>query len=300
MRNYIEEFSHAMLNQGITPPRNIIATGKIERFSINGKSAKKNGWYILFDYPILAGAFGDWRTGETHSWSSKRKDQICPKEWVIHRRQIQEARRQQEHLKRQGYLCSAARANEIWNAAASASPYHPYLAKKKINPFLARQSGNTLILPVLDFKERLWSLQFIYPDGSKRLLSGGSKTGHFIPVSGKLLPSSQFLECEGFATGATLARAHPHACVISAIDAGNLKPVAINARSHFPHTEIIICADDDRQTPGNPGITKGREAALAARTFFASPEWPKNAPITLSDFNDLACWLIGNQGGQHE
>ncbi len=300
MQNFIEKFRYEIAEQGIFPPANIYATAKIERFSTNGKPTNKDGWYVLYAGAISAGAFGDWRKGVTHTWCSKRKDQMSQSEWINHRRQMIEARQLRDLIIKENHLRSASRAREIWDAAVFASLNHPYLIKKRISPFLARQKRNTLILPIVDFNGCLWSLQFIEPDGSKKLLSGGAKKEHLILVSGTILPSSLLLICEGFATGATLAEAYPDACVISAIDAGNLKPVAIKARSHFPNTEIVICADDDRQTTGNPGISKGREAALAARALFTSPQWPEGAPITLSDFNDLARWLLENKGGQHE
>ena len=44
--------------------------------------------------------------------------------------------------------------------------------------------------------------------------------------------------------------------------------VAQSLRARFPDLRLIICADDDVGTPGNPGLTKGREAALDCNSFF--------------------------------
>jgi putative DNA primase/helicase len=84
--------------------------------------------------------------------------------------------------------------------------------------------------------------------------------------------------------------------VLAALNAGNLKPVAVACRQHWPSAEIIIAGDDDRQTNGNPGATKAREAAIAAGAELALPQWPEGAPENLSDFNDLAVWLAGGAG----
>jgi len=43
----------------------------------------------------------------------------------------------------------------------------------------------------------------------------------------------------------------------------NLKAVAEALRAKYPDIEIIISADDDYVTEGNPGITKATEAARA-------------------------------------
>ena len=44
-------------------------------------------------------------------------------------------------------------------------------------------------------------------------------------------------------------------------DAGNLKPVAEVLGVKFPDAELVFAADNDAETPGNPGVTKAEEAA---------------------------------------
>ena len=146
-------------------------------------------------------------------------------------------------------------------------------------------------MPVVDFDGTVTSLQFIGPDGGKRLLAGGRKQGCFIPVAGAAGNPARIIICEGWATGCTLAEIDPSALVISAIDAGNLQPVAVMARCRWPRAKLLIAGDDDRRTPGNPGATGARAAAMAAGAGLAMPDWPPDAPEHLSDFNDLALWL---------
>ena len=68
--------------------------------------------------------------------------------------------------------------------------------------------------------------------------------------------------------------------VAVAFDAGNLLPVAQSLRAKFPHIEITLCADNDLNTPGNPGLTKAREAAAAVGALLAVPPYA-------GDFNDM-------------
>src|SRR5262249_1819426 len=73
-----------------------------------------------------------------------------------------------------------------------------------------------------------------------------------------------------------------------AFNAGNLLPVAKGLREKRPDLQIVICADDDYLTPGNPGITKAREAAEAIGAKLAIPAFGANRPEKFTDFNDLA------------
>lgn len=290
MQNLFEQFRQEMMAKGITPPPIIIPNGEFQRFSTNGKVRDAAGWYIFYYEGIASGAFGDWRASLSYAWCSKTQEQMTQNEWDEHKKRIAETRRIADLEKAKMQAMAVRRARFIWKSAKPADPTHPYLRKKRIRPFLTRQKNNSLVLPIIGFDNHITSLQFIEPDGGKKLLYGGEKKGKFIQVHG-VRSGSRMLICEGFATAATLAQGYPDSCVIAAIDAGNLKAVAVQARQSYPDAEIVICADDDRLTIGNPGITKGREAAKAANALLTSPEWPPNAPEDLTDFNDLACWL---------
>jgi putative DNA primase/helicase len=49
----------------------------------------------------------------------------------------------------------------------------------------------------------------------------------------------------------------------------------------------VVCADDDRQTPGNPGVTHARAAAAAVGGVVLVPRFRRPGPGD-TDFNDLA------------
>jgi hypothetical protein len=44
---------------------------------------------------------------------------------------------------------------------------------------------------------------------------------------------------------------------------------------------------DDRDTPGNPGLTLARQAVLAVGRLLATPEFGPDRPADASDFNEL-------------
>ena len=92
--------------------------------------------------------------------------------------------------------------------------------------------------------------------------------------------------CEGYATGASIHEATGHA-VICAMNSGNLSEVAKSARELWPQREIIIAADNDQLTDGNPGLTKATAAAKSNAARLAVPQFNDNASKP-TDFNDLA------------
>jgi putative DNA primase/helicase len=105
--------------------------------------------------------------------------------------------------------------------------------------------------------------------------------GHFHLI-GK--PAGRLYLCEGYATGATIHEA-TGAAVAVAFHAGNLKAVALVLREAHPGVELVVCADDDRHTEGNPGVAHAR--AAAAGGLLAVPRFRSPGPGD-TDFNDLA------------
>ena len=273
-----------------TDPGEIVADGVLHRFQIDGdKCGTRNGWAVLHQDH---GAGGSWKSGVSCTWSSKATAKMSRAEKDAHFRLIRQARAEAQRQREAEQQAAAERASMLWAKARPASPDHPYLVRKRIPPGNARQSGNLLALRIEDVGGNTRSLQYIAGDGIKRMLSGGSKKGHFITVAGSL-PAGLIVIAEGFATAMTAASQFPGAAVLAAIDAGNLEPVAIAIRAKYPAVQIVVCADDDRLTPGNPGMTKAREAAAAVKGKLVRPVWPDGAPETLTDFNDLAVFMEG-------
>jgi len=75
--------------------------------------------------------------------------------------------------------------------------------------------------------------------------------------------------------------------VAVAFNAGNLKPVAQALRQKWPNRPLVLYADDDAKTSGNPGLAAAREAAQAVGGTVAMPDFGPNRPAGATDFNDL-------------
>lgn len=275
-------FRAAMLDADLTPP-DFIAPGKFYRFPGAGKKARNTAGYCkLFD-DSAGGVFGDFSTGLTGNWRADRAD-IDPGDW---RRQSREVRRQAKESRKQEKHEAANKAALIWNQALPGDS-HRYLARKNIQSHGTRiDQYDNLLVPVY-FSRKLVSLQFIAPDGGKRFLRGGRVSGGYYPIEGD---ARMVIICEGFATAATLQEETGY-LTLAAFNAGNLKIVAEYARAQHPNGDIVIAADMDRNTPGNPGLTHASKAARAINGRLAVPEFPPHVPGT--DFNDLAAWARGH------
>lgn len=285
-------FLDAIRATGLNPPPHV-KSGRIYRFPGLGKSrTNRAGWCRLAEGGLF-GSFGDWSSGFKETWIASPQLTYSPSD---QQKRMDRARQEKVaalEKKRTLQYQAALLARDIWNTATTDLPYFPYLIAKGIRQHNSKMYRHTLVLPITDLSGALASLQFISSDGSKRLLAQGRKRGCFIPVAGRFDTSETVVICEGWATGCTLAEHTPDLTVIAAIDAGNLAPVALGIRNLYPKSRLIIAGDDDRLTTGNPGVTKAKAAAIASGALLALPEWPETAPDHLTDFNDLALFLMG-------
>ena len=262
------------------------ADGGIHRFRVPGdRPGSQNGWYVLFPDGIASGCFGSWKAGSSHTWSSREPANPLEAEQV--RQRIEQARQQREAEQHQRQQQAADYAARLWRDARRADPGHPYLAAKGCRPYNLRQRGDVLLVPLYHGGE-LVNLQRIGADGQKRFLSGGRVKGCYSPL-GIIAAGQPLYLCEGFATGATLhaETGHPVAC---AMNAGNLLEAGRHLQRRHPEAVLIVAGDDDRQTEGNPGKTAAIVAAAGLGCGLILPPWPADAPLHLSDFNDLRQW----------
>ncbi|MDP2770901.1 MAG: hypothetical protein Q8O81_13840 [Giesbergeria sp.] len=281
MRGAYMEFASmlaAMTSVGLEPNKDVdmVPDGKLRRYRVRGdKAGSKNGWYVLHEHPILAGAFGSWKTGESHNWREVRDRPPTREEREALRQAMQAA--QAARVLEQATVHEQARekAESLWSQAKPATNNHPYLQKKQVPAVGIRQLREQLLIPLRDAHGMLHSLQFIGADGSKKFLTGGRVAGCYFAMG---RPRNALLLCEGYATAATVFAATGEATAL-AFNAGNLPTVARALRSKFPHIKIVVCADDDAGTPGNPGVTKATEAALAVRGVVAVPRLREAANV---------------------
>ncbi|WP_276487089.1 toprim domain-containing protein [Ectopseudomonas mendocina] len=262
------------------------ADGGIHRFRVPGdRAGSQNGWYVLFADGIASGCFGSWKAGTSHTWSSREPANPLEAEQV--RQRIEQARQQREAEQHQRQQAATEYSASLWRDARRADPGHPYLTAKGCRPYNLRQRGDVLLVPLYHGGE-LVNLQRIGADGQKRFLSGGRVKGCYSPL-GIITAGQPLYLCEGFATGATLhaETGHPVACTMNA---GNLLEAGRHLQRRHPEAVLIVAGDDDRQTEGNPGKTAAIVAAAGLGCGLILPPWPADAPLHLSDFNDLRQW----------
>lgn len=279
-----EQFQQAIAGAGLPAPEVIYGDGTLYRFSTNGKRMDQSGWYVLHDDgDIPAGAFGCWRSGLSQTWCSKDTQAMTPAERNAHQQRMQAIAQQREADKAQRQHDAATAAAQRWEAAALAPADHPYLVRKGIQPHGIKAEGEALLIPLRDASTTLHSLQAIGPEGDKRFQPGGRIKGCYFGI-GK--PKGMLIVCEGFATGASIHEATGHA-VACAMNAGNLLEVAQALHSKYPKLSLILAADDDAFTDGNPGITKAREAAKTVGGNLTKPDFFGERSDKETDFNDL-------------
>lgn len=278
MTDFIETIRNAT---GGAPLLAEITPGKLTRFATCDRRGDESGWCKLFD-DGEGGVFGCWRQGISETWQARQPRTPGEKTAFLAR-----VKRAQEEAKRleaeQRAECRKVSA-ELWEKGRDVDANHPYLLAKNIKPHGVRQLKESLLVPVRDSAGTLHGLQFIGADGCKKFKTGTAVTGCYFAI-GK--PNGKLLIAEGLATAATLHEITGHA-VACAFNAGNLKPVAEALRVKLPDTVLIICADDDHATEGNPGLTKATETARAVNGLLAVPAFPDTRGPKDSDFNDMA------------
>ena len=136
---------------------------------------------------------------------------------------------------------------------------HPYLTRKQVGAHGVRVSDDVLLVPARDVGGVLTGVERIAPDGEKKWVPGSEKSASFHMIGE---PGGTIAIAEGYATAASIYEA-TGTTVAVAFDAGNLIHVAKALRSKYPGTTLIVAADDDVATRGNPGRTKATAAAKA-------------------------------------
>ncbi|WP_181847808.1 zincin-like metallopeptidase domain-containing protein [Thalassospira profundimaris] len=286
-----EEFALACRENGLVIDGLPTMDGKWHRVSVESdRKGQKSGSYRGFIEGIPAGNIVNYKSGnEPVKWVSSAAERN-PAE--IERSKAEAAARKaqmEENLKAQ-YKQVAKRAYAMVQGADTASSDHVYLQRKQVSgETLKEDIHNNLLMPMTNAKGFIENVQVITPDGSKRFLKDGRKTGlmHMIPGSKK----GPILIAEGFATGKSLNMATGYQTAI-AMDSGNLAPVAETLQKAFPDRPLIIAADDDHGVEAkqgvNPGIKGAERAAARVEGAVIRPNLsPAEKQAGLTDYNDL-------------
>lgn len=281
---FVDQFQSAIAAAGLPPPEVIQGDGQLRRYSTNGKRGDQSGWFVLHDDgDMAAGAFGCWRAGIQQTWCSKDVSTLTYSQRSAHQQRMQAIAQQREADKAQRQQEAAVVALKRWEAAVPAAADHPYLMRKGIQAHGIKAEGESLLVPLRDVSTTLCSLQAIGPKGDKLFQLDGRIKGCYFAI-GK--PKGLLIVCEGFATGASIHEASGHA-VACAMNAGNLLEVAQALHRKYPQLRLMLAADDDWKTDGNPGLTKAREVALAVGGLLALPRFDGPRDDKATDFNDL-------------
>lgn len=256
--NAAVEFENAMVEAGLIV-RGIEQSGRIVRCATTGKPRKKNGWYVFYPDGVPAGAFGDYETGLSSTWTANLGRSLTIAEQIENKRRMEDARRLREEERSRKAADAAEIAVNVLESAANAPDDHAYCIKKQVKPTVGIKinGDGELLIPQRNESGDICSIQRIYPDGEKKNWYGAPKGMYEIPGS-----SSSVYVVEGWATGATIHEA-TGAHVYVAFDTGNLKRTASHARAQHPTSRVILAADNDQWTDGNPGVRFAQEAAAA-------------------------------------
>ncbi len=285
-----EEFARALQDAGLdlqgNPPE---MDGELHRVPVSGgKPGNKDGAYVgHLDDLTPAGFIQNHREGTQQNW---RYTGHALSDEERARLQAEAARRKAEREKEreERHAEAANKARYIYGLANPANGMsHPYLHKKQIfaSEDLRISSTGDLVIPARNAEGELRTLQFISPDGEKRFLSGGQKSGSFLLIGKDRSETNHLLLAEGYATAATINQAMRMPVAVC-FDAGNIEAVAKALHEKYPDKEIVICADNDAAKNNNVGVEKAKAAAAAVGGKVIIPIF--NGAGKGTDFNDLA------------
>ena len=244
------QFREAMLEAGIQPPDEIILDGQLRRFRTDNKRTDRSGWYVGHADGICTMIFGDWRQGIEKTIKATTNKPYTVAEEMAHVARVAAAKAARDLERKKQNEAAASTVDIIWSEGAAASPEHPYLKRKGIQPHGAKITGDgRLMVPLFDEHGVLTSLQYIDADGGKLYHPGGSVGGKFCIIGTLDVPGVLYV-AEGYATAATIHEVSGRPVVV-AYSASNLVPVTGTLRDLYGQAQdIVIVADNDASGVG--------------------------------------------------
>lgn len=314
--NYDDVLQQLLAAGLIIPPREglRIGTTRPVRVYTEDDRREKRGWYLLREWSpsvdrlLIVGSFGIWRGTSQHAEKVVLpKDdaaRVTPEQRAAMKKAWAEAARAAERQRAQEAAAAAERARRMW-AKLAIEGDSPYLRAKGVRgrDEVRYTPNGTAVIRLIDTAGQIHGLQFLRTAAQAKESKGRpakefwpaglAKKGHYCLIGHD--PHWIVLIAEGYATGASLHAATGYP-VIVAFDAGNLAPVAEAVRKRWKRTKILICADDDCWTDGNPGVAAASAAAMAVAGEWLRPIFSDEAARQakhaanghkLTDFNDL-------------
>ena len=243
------------------------------------KEGKRDTWCIYWvqNNGGVAGKAGNWRTGDTHKFNTGGG------------------------AKGDGYIKRAEDIAQAVNKAQAAMdaaprgvpPDHGYLVAKKVGvhrKIKIDDRGNIMI--PLSQRGVVTGIRYISREldaqtgkWRKWSLPGGKSGGAYYVIAGK---TDTVYVAEGYATAATAAEATGKMAVMCG-DCNNMLATAQAVRVALPDAKIIIVADNDSGTKGNPGKRQGLITARAIGGLICIPNYAGdlNDALSVYDNRDL-------------
>ena len=267
----------------------LVVSGRVVRCRVEG-DRERRGWYVLHELrtgdgrDLIVGSFGVWRGADNGAQKiALDKSELTDDQRRAFAARMREDRRRADNARKADAKRAQRRAEVVWRKALHAPPGDQspeYLRRKGIGGHGVRYTeSGAVVIAMHDAQGLVHGLQFILSRErhAERIKKTGrdkeywprglEKTGHFFLIG---QPADHLLICEGYATAASLHEATGLAVAV-AFDAGNLGPVTKVLRKRYPHAALVLCADDDFATKGNPGITAASAAAMESGGSWVSP-----------------------------
>ena len=314
MKNYepipehliIRQFEDFLYSSEIPPikPIDIVLDKKVRYQTEGDKGSETSAVYCVHSDGYPAGYILSFRHSLIINWKFDIEALKQEKEYDAlykrvkteeYRKQAEQIRLNNEQRDKQERINAAAKAKRIYDNASELTGNHAYLQRKQVRRHEGvKELDGNLLIPLRNIKGEFMSYQTIPVEkGAKKLFCHDAPASEAFYSMGldELEPRAPILLCEGYATGASLREladyCYKPVAVICAMSCHNLKKIAPILRKYYPNNKIIVMADDDAKTAGNPGLSAANQAYQYANLDgIFSP--PFNSPDDGTDWNDYA------------
>lgn len=298
--NYDEVISQM---RGLGLVVDLLDVGRMRRCKVED-SREKRGWYMVHELrlddgdTVLVGSYGIWRGNENNAQKIElgKIRKLTDDQRAALKKRMADDRKRIDAERAVEASKAARRAQQVWNKLSPIGSCD-YLESKGVQAHGLRfSSSNCAYIPMLDANGTVHGLQILLPKGHPRIAkternkdfwpAGLVKKGHWFQLGAI---RDIVLIAEGYATAASIFEAS-NLPVAVAFDAGNLLPVAEAIKKRYRTAKVLICADDDFKSEGNPGMSAASAAALAVNGAVVSPVFTIDREVGkkgLTDFNDL-------------
>ena len=252
-------------------PDHLKGENNIQRFSTKDGKKDDAGWCVYFcDNDKAGGAYGCWRDNRSYKWFSSNCDlgdriEMQKKERIANAKRLTMEQCEVREKIKEKQLSPLAPTDYTVRKAIDCDDH---IIRKK-----CYLSGNRIMIPMRDLQKTVWNMQAIYPDGTKRFMTGGKTKGLF-----QTLGSSKSGTCyitEGWATACAVYLSTKK-MVVCTFSSGNMLEATKEIASALPITRIIIAADNDQA-----GEDAARKASQHCNNLVTAP------PEVGTDWNDF-------------